>query len=156
MSNKNVESKSSLTLEQLDTLHRLEIATEKLQSRMSWKRKREASHCIFSALKEVVSEQLAHDVATAMTGIQPEDWRTAVEAMDDLSKLGVKVIYKTLGRLNKKANRAGGYLNVAFDESGRWESVDFSSLTNPVALLEIRVHGDTHFKVSAYQQNNGH
>jgi hypothetical protein len=131
-----------------ECLARLENATQAIQSRVGWYRKREVSHSIFDALKNVVPEDLAFDVAFAMTGVKPEPWRTAAEAMNDLFNLGVKIYYKKLRRLYRKAIRAGGNLTVAFNASGRWDSPDSKTIKSPLAILRIRVNGDVHFQVS--------
>jgi hypothetical protein len=131
-----------------DDLNRLISAAEPIHDRVAWRSRRSASQSIFAYLQHRLSPEEAHAVATGVTGVEPEPWLTNSEAEAALQALGVKIGGRTLYRLVDRAAQSGN-VEWAFklNARGDWHPVSSTTLSNPIAILKIRVGGPVHFMV---------
>jgi hypothetical protein len=109
-----------------DDLNRLIRATEPIHDRMAWRSRRSASQSIFAYLQH----------------------RLSPEAEAALQALGVKIGGRTLYRLvDRAAPSDNGEWAFKLNAKGDWHPANATTLSNPIAILKIRVGGTVHFLV---------
>ena len=117
-------------------------ARRRLGKVFGWRKLRNLSIAIAFILKSGIDKERARELAKDITGVPPEPWLSAGEAVAEMERLGVRFAQRRLQRLVRKAVKAQeGQFCCWMNAKGHWDGEGSRTLENPVVALVVEVRG---------------
>lgn len=119
----------------MSELDALSQACIPVRSALGWRRARDASVAITRILTPLVPQNVAQEIAEAMTGEEPLPFLSVGETVRRLRKHGIKLSRHGLYRLARRA--PGGRATYIFDANGNWDAADACSNREPFLRVSV-------------------